>query len=679
MLVLGAGGARAADPRPVRGILDDRTFGALQEIEPGIFAGFGLYRGDTLFLAPYATVAAERTWSGYRWGAQAALFWLEGEPFIASNERDSTIRTFLSTYYTAPFGTVYEGDSPVGPIRSSIRLGGRLELEHVLPDLSLGGAWSTEVSLRPDLRLYAHLVPAIALPDVDHDLASSRLDVILAPQPSLRIESGLRLLDLGPLGAVDVRGILDRRPLGSDWGWRLGLRSPWGVDAGATLLWTEAHGGSVRRRILELEAIWTLPVRPDVGGEILNVDLGLSSRSGEDRFGTVEEDVLEIRGFVRMRWGPGNVLEGGSRVDQGSFDQDVPAFEYSEGERAFLGALDTIRDASQQLITELTAGLEDLQANPRPPGPEFLTLVDRTSNVLALTGLLLTVLPDALENASPQLAGLIEIAAARVLATREELEAFLADPSDPDTLENILEVIEDVRNGLQEGLDATILQDTTVDQLITRILFEPDAFVEEVAAEELNDLLRQLDEDEDFGFLFEEVDDLLMIDWKTSKTRDLEPVSREDVVSFFIGEVTGEIQALVNRGLGELVAEFEEDPEGFLSIFAPVDRPAIAQLMLDLGELSARDILPTAVLANAFPRNTLTTDTAQTLANLINQKVLVARKAFTDFRKRVAVREGLPLDRILIEDVEDRWASRRLRTVGPRGRHEFPDPGRIGE
>ncbi len=648
----GARAARAEEP-PWSVVLDDRTQAASYRWSPSGTAGAGLYRGDDLFFAPFTTAAVDRDQGETKWGLAASLFWLDGEPYIESENRDGALRTFLSGYVSAPLAELADTSTSWGRLRIGTRYGARLDVEHVFPELSAGAALGVLLSPSDHLDLFLHLSPTARFPDANYSLATSHVDLLLVPEPWIAADAGLRLLPShGPERVeVSLRGALGSTT--SEVGARIEAELGAGVVTATDLTLTRAYGGTVDRRIAEPHVDWLGAPSFELMGETVNAVPGLGARVGSDRFGTVEEQVLEIHAAVTLTWGPTVRAVTGYRADAGRIHDRSARYDFGPEEQRFLDTAVRVRDSAGALVKRLDRAIAELGSESPEAVARAIQLVDQSSHVLGALARVLDQARQALGAKDPDVARLLHDASSSLRGAASGLQQLATDPA--HAAQAVLGALKPVRRAIDEAFNDPILGGASLDDMITGLDTVPHAFTEELGAEEINGLIHNLAHDKHFGFLLSEIDVLLLADWKDRSARGLEPVTANDVFRFFSNQLADQTLGLLKDGLGALADEYKDHPEAVLRR-VPGPSQASARRFFDaLATLKAKDLIDENALRQLLPDNTLTQDTAITVANLINGKVLRARQALTDFRTRLTVRGGSSIDQILDQDLDSDW------------------------
>ncbi|MFN7952424.1 MAG: hypothetical protein U0610_11925 [bacterium] len=656
-----AAAAAGDQPPPWEIVLDDRTQAVRYALLPDLSLTAGHYRGDEIFFAPFGSLALERDDGRTRWGVAASLFWIDGEPYIDDESRDSALRSFLSAYVTAPLGEPVDSVTPLGPLRLAARYGARIDVEHVFPQLSLGAALGATLAPTTDVALFTHLAPTVRLPDADYSLATTDVTLLAVPEPWLAGDGGLRL------GAEDASLATTLRLHGaigsttSELGLEIALTTRSGLALGGDLTLTRAYGGTVERRIADAHLAWANLTAVRFLDDHVTITPGARVRVGTDRFGTVEENVLETWLTLELGFGDRARAALGYRIEQGEIENRPARYAFDADEQRFLDSATRVRDSARRMVERLDHALDALASGSPASAAQATELVTRSAGALHDLAAVLDRAAARLEGALPDAARALRRARRSLADAEASLDRLLADPSGARSAAAVARALAPVRDAVADAFGSPIFGDASLDDVITGLTTVPRAFTREMGAAEINDLIRDLAHDDDFGFLLSEVDVLLVTDWKDHTARGLEPVTANDVFRFFANQLADEALDLLRDGLAEIADEYQDHPNAVLARIPKHERVAAKRFLDSLASLRVRDLIDVDALRRMLPSNTLTEDTAITVANLVNGKVLRVRKAMTDFRSRLAVRGGASLDQLLADDLDRDVAPRAPR------------------
>ncbi len=650
--LLATAAAASNDTSPWELVLDDRTQAVRYALLPGLSLTAGHYRGDELFFAPFGSLTLERTEGPTHWGMTTSLFWIDGEPYIDDESRDSALRSFVSSYVTAPLADSVTTSTALGPLRLAARYGARLDVEHVFPALSVGASLGAALAPADDVTLFAHLAPTARLPDADYSLATTDVRLLAVPEPWIAGDCGIRFgASRAPIApTVRVHGAIGSTT--SEVGVAVETRTHVGISLAGDFTLTRAYGGTVERRIGEVRLAWEDLQPTWFLGESLAFTPGARVRAGIDRFGTVEESVLETWLTLELGFGGSARAALAYRFELGEIQNRPARYEFDAEEQRFLDSAVRVRDSAHQMVARLDQALDALANDSPHAAARAVELVTKSARVLGDLARTFERAANRLNDALPDAARWLRRAQRELADARANLDRLLADPSGSKSAVAVSRAITPVRDAVAAAFASPIVGDASLDDVITGLTTTPRAFTREMGAEEINDLIRDLAHDDDFGFLLSEIDVLLVADWKDHTARGLEPVTANDVFRFFANQLADQALDWMRDGLAEIVDEYRDHPDRVLARIPASERVAARRFLDSLAELRARDLVDVDALRRMLPQNTLTEDTAVTVANLVNGKVLRTRKAMTDFRSRLTVRDGASLDEILIDELD---------------------------
>lgn len=649
--------AASDDTPPWELVLDDRTQAVRYALLPNLSLTAGHYRGDELFFAPFGSLTVAESEGATHWGVTTSLFWIDGEPYIDDESRDSALRSFVSGYVTTPLGDPLSTSTPLGPLRLATRYGARLDVEHVFPELTVGASLGAALAPSDDVTLFAHLAPTARLPDADYSLATTDVRLLAVPEPWIAGDCGIRFAaGRAPLApTIRLHGAIGSTT--SEVGVAVAARTNVGLSLAGDFTLTRAYGGTVERRIAEVRLAWENLEPTRFLSEPLTLTPGARVRAGSDRFGTVEESVLETWLTLELGFGGRARAALAYRFELGEIENRPARYEFDADEQRFLDSAVRVRDSAHQMVARLDQALDALASDSPQATARAVELVAKSARVLGDLATTFERAANRLDDALPDAARWLRRAQRELDDARAGLDRLLADPSGERSTVAVSRALTPLRDAVADAFASPIVGDANLDDVITGLTTMPRAFTREMGAEEINDLIRDLAHDDDFGFLLSEIDVLLVADWKDHTARGLEPVTANDVFRFFANQLADQALDWMRDGLAEIVDEYRDHPDRVLARVPASERVAARRFLDSLAELRARDLVDVDALRRMLPQNTLTEDTAVTVANLVNGKVLRTRKAMTDFRSRLTVKDGASLDAILIDELDRELAS----------------------